>query len=676
MSIALSGVLYAKHIDINDIDKDKLVIQYASFNTLKPTLEATKAIQKYDYYIEKNSAYGIYVVNIDKKDIKSVLKEVKKSSSGAFVKDKKLDICNRANSINIDENKILSKNDKQKLISPYLYSCIDQDMIKKLTIDISKEYAKEGYHYKKAKAQEGTHKIDVSIINEKVKDLDSSIKEVQSSKKAPTGVAKLLREPTKVKSLTGEIELSNLVKSVINQNINLIFERINLDISKTYVSEAYGAFESEFYLNTGIDSVHTKNNVKDALVRNDTDTYKEKSTSSSMGLRGTNTYGTQWNISLKTQKTDSSLIEADETKEPEYESGLYLEIKQPLLKNFGKDVGQTNINIAKLKSDEAKEGYKKQVIELIGKTIATYWRLYSAIEIQKSWSENIKLAEKQEKNIKLMVDAGNISKVALYEIQNSIRNSKIEMLSTQDVVNKERSNLLSLLNISLLNNKQNFIPSDKPTIENIKVPKLDDALTLATNNWFDLNIVKEKIKQERLKYKYLQNQLQPSLDLIARADSTALENNLKKSMKEIGDSEFNSWYLGLNFAIPLGENTQAKSKLTRSKLELSKLLLEEKRLNTNLENSLYTKIENLKLNKNKMKELQKSVDFRNSMIDIYNEELKFGKINIEDLTNGYKKRVLAKREWLKGLMDIKLSQTVLEIAVGALLDKYQINIKE
>jgi hypothetical protein len=41
-----------------------------------------------------------------------------------------------------------------------------------------------------------------------------------------------------------------------------------------------------------------------------------------------------------------------------------------------------------------------------------------------------------------------------------------------------------------------------------------------------------------------------------------------------------------------------------------------------------------------------------------------------------KKRVLAKREWLKGLMDVKLSQTILEIATGTLLEKYDIKIKE
>ncbi len=473
-----------------------------------------------------------------------------------------------------------------------------------------------------------------------------------------------------------ELRLNDVIKSVVKQNSDLIFEKINVDISKTYTTEAYSAFETRFYFNGGKNILHTKNNTKDAITRNYTDTYREETYNSDIGIEGVNRYGTNWNLSLKSQKTDSSLIEADNTKSTEFESGLYLEVKQPLLKNFGEEIGTTNINIAKLKTQEAKERYKKHVMELIGNTIAAYWRLYSAIEIYKTWSENILLAQKQEKNIKYMVEAGNMSRVSLFEIQNSIRNSKVEMLSAQDIVNKERANLLSLLNISILENTQELIPTDKPQIDKIEIPLLEDAISKATLNWLDLNIIKEKIKQERLVYKYSKNQLEPDLELIGKVDSTTLEDSFSNSMQRISNNEFNSLYFGFNFSMPIEGNMQASAKLERSQLNLKKLLLEEKTLNNILTNSLSTKVDNLELNKNKMIELQESINFRNQMIDIYTEELKYGKIDVEDLTDAYKKKVLAKRQLLKGLMDVKLSQAVLDIAVGTLLDKYDINIKE
>jgi outer membrane protein TolC len=634
--VALGSVLHAKHINIDDISKDKLIIQYASFNTLKPTIEATKLIDsKYDYYIEKSNVYSIYIVNIDKKNIKHTLKDIKNSSQGAFVKDKKLDICDRANQIDINDNNILSKKEKYNIISPYLYGCIDEKMIEQLTTNISKEYIDRGFSNKKAifKSQNiKDYQIDISIINQEKskRSLKEKLKAENTKTKKPISLQSHLKKD--------EFKLDSLIRSVINQNIDLIFERMSVDISKTYTDEAYGAFEAEFYVNSGMNNSYTKNNTKDAITRNDTDTYKEETSNIDMGLKGVNEYGTRWDIALKSQRTDSSLIGADKSKKAEYGSGLYLEIRQPLLRNFGKDVGEININITKLKTDEAKENYKKQVVELVGKTIASYWRLYSAIEIQKSWAENIKLAQEQQAHIKHLIAAGNMSKIALYEIENSIRNSKIEMLNSQDIVNKERTNLRTLLNISILNNNQKFVPTDKPKIDKIKVPLMKEALSKASENWFDLNIVKQKIKQESLESLYFKNQSKPNLDLIGRVNSTTLEQQYSNSVTKISDNEFNSWYVGVNFSIPVGDNRQANSKIARSKLKLNKLLLEKEKLNNMLENSLSTKILNLKLNKNKMIELQKSVDFRNSMIDIYNEELKFGRIDIEELTNGYKKK--------------------------------------
>lgn len=472
-----------------------------------------------------------------------------------------------------------------------------------------------------------------------------------------------------------EFKLEDVVKSVVKQNTNLIFEKMNVEISKTHISEAEGFFETNFYINGGKNKEHTKNNTKDAIVRNYTDTYREDLYDFDMGFNGVSSYGANWTLSLKSQRANSTLI-SETSDKPEYESGLYLEVKQPLLKNFGKDIGEININTAKIKTKELKERYKKNITDTIGNTIASYWRLYSAIEIHKTWGEIIELAKKQEKNIKQRVDAGNMSKVSLFEIQNSIRNSNIEMLTAQDVVNKEKANLLSLLNVSILNNKQNLKPSDKPQIDKIYIPELEDAISKASENWLDLNIIKEKIKQERLAYKYSKNQMEPDLELVGKVDSTTLENSFSESMERISNNEFNSWYVGFNFSIPIQGNIQAKSKVQRSQLNLNKLLLEERTLKNILENSLSTKISNLKINKSKMIKLKETLEFRNKMVDIYTEELKYGKINVEDLTDAYKKRVLAKREWLKGLMDIKLSQTVLEIAIGTLLKKYDINIEE
>jgi outer membrane protein TolC len=471
-------------------------------------------------------------------------------------------------------------------------------------------------------------------------------------------------------------QLSDVVKSVVNQNSNLLFEKINVDIAKTNIDEAAGAFETNFFFNVGKSDSDTKNNTKDAIVRDDTDTYDEQKSNLDIGVEGINRYGTSWSFSLQSEKTNSSLIEADNTKDIEYESKLELELKQPLLKNFGRDIGETNLQISKLKTKEAKELYKKKTMELIGNTIVSYWRLYSAIEIHETWKETIELAKKQEENIRQKVSLGNMSEVSLLEIQNSIRSSKIEMLVAQDMVNKERFQLLNLMNVSAIENRDKLYPTDKPQLDKIQAPLLQDAIELASNNWLDLNVIQKRIAQEKLVYKYSKNQAQADLELVGRVSHNTLENSFSKSIDEVSNDDFGAWFVGLNFSMPIEGNMKAKSNITKSQLKLNKLLEEEKSLKNILTNSLSSMIENLKLNKSKMVELQKALDFRIHMVDVYTKQLEYGKINVEDLTDAYKERVLSKRQWLKGLMDIKLSQTVLDIAIGTLLEKYEINIEE
>jgi outer membrane protein TolC len=479
---------------------------------------------------------------------------------------------------------------------------------------------------------------------------------------------------TEHKPSSNLFKLENVISKVLKQNSEILFEKIQVDIANTQIDSAKGEFETHFFIEGGKKHEYTQNNVRDAIVRNNADTYEEDLENIDMGIRAKSIYGTNWSLALKSQRKSSSLIDDAGKVDHEYESGLYLEVKQPLLKGFGKDIGETNINISKLKTKQAQEEYKKRMMSLMGNTIMVYWRLYSAIEIHKTWNEIINLAKQQEINIKRRVEAGNMSKVSLLEIQNSITNSKVEMLSAQDNVNKEKATILSLLNISVLANKQNIKPSDNPQIEQIQIPNLQNAIELASKNWIELNIVNKKLKQEKLLHKYAKNQLEPDLQFVGNINTHTLEGSANDAIDQAPQSNYISWYAGLSLSIPLQGNMQATSKVKQSQLKVNQILLEKKSLHSNLVNTLSSKIYNLKTNKQKMKELQKSLEFRSKMIDIYTEELKYGKIDVKDLTDAYSQRVLAKRKWLKGLMDTKLSEASLDMALGTLFEKYNINI--
>jgi len=473
---------------------------------------------------------------------------------------------------------------------------------------------------------------------------------------------------------TSIFTLNNLIDMLVKQNTQLDIEKLEVEISKIRIDQDKGVFENNFFLEINKNHEYSKNNTQDTILKNYKDTYTENSYKIDVGFKGNSVYGTNWKVSAISEQKSSSLIDDTNKNSYEYTSGIYAEIKQPLLKGFGKKIGSSNINISKLKNKQSIEIYKQKIVETIGNAIIVYWKLYSAIEIEKTWKEIIALSIKQENIIKLKVESGNMSQIDLLEMQNSIIKSKVALLNATDRIQKEKMNLLSLLNISTLQNNKDFTPTDNPMIEEIQIPSLKESISLAKLNWIQLALLNQKIKQEKLVYDLSTDYLKPNLEFVGNIYSNSMEETWKRSVSNSVKDGYRSWYVGLNFEIPIQGNIQATSKQKQSKLKLNQLNMKKVALENNLINALNNKINNLDINKRKMLQLNKTLIFRDKMIEVYTNELKYGKVDVKKLIDAYQSRVATKREWLRGLMDIKLSQASLEIAIGTLLNKYNVKI--
>ncbi|RDX35429.1 TolC family protein, partial [Arcobacter sp. HD9-500m-PIT-SAG03] len=472
------------------------------------------------------------------------------------------------------------------------------------------------------------------------------------------------------------IKLEQLVKEVVKRNAELIFEKLQSEIVNNKIDYEKGDFEKEFFINVSREHEFSPNSISDAITRNDMQTYKEDLDSMDLGIKGKSVYGTNWSLSLKTFRKGSNLIDNNGASDYEYESGVYIEVEQPIFKGFGEDIGKTKIEIAQLESELSTETYKKKVMDLVGNTIIAYWRLYGAIQINNTWKEIYELVSQQNEDMEQRVRLGNMSKLDLLKMQSVVTTSKVEILSSVDVINEEKSKLLSLLNISVLDNFSNFHPIDNPEIKNISIPNLENAVELSLLNWSELNIINKKMQQEEIRNKFAKNQLLTDLNFVGKLNTTNLESQWNDSISNVFQDDYVSWYAGLQFVAPLGGNKKAKSELKQSVLRMKKIKLEKKALHENLLNALNLKISNLTTTKQRMSELDKSLAIKNEMIEIYKKQLKFGKINVNELIDTYRDRISEKRKWLKGVISIKLSEASLNKAMGTLLDNYSIVISE
>tara|TARA_B100001063_G_scaffold33514_2_gene26817 strand:- start:7261 stop:8724 length:1464 start_codon:yes stop_codon:yes gene_type:complete len=471
------------------------------------------------------------------------------------------------------------------------------------------------------------------------------------------------------------ISLNELISVVVKQNAKMKYEKLNTEMKKQDIDYEKGNFENEFFVNVEHTHTYKQNSIQESIARDDQSIYKEDVSSADVGIRGVNIYGTQWSATAKTYSTESSLIdESNIGIDKEYVSALYLEVKQPILKGFGSYIGETNINLAVLEDKVSKEEYKKKMMDLVEEIVVSYWKLYGSNEIYKTWKDTLEIITQQKSDIQKKVRAGNMAKINLLQIESALSSSKVEMFSSLDMVEKEKNNILSLLNSSSLQNSILLETTDKPLIEKIEIPKLEDAINLSFENFPEFNIILNKIKQSNLRINYAKDQMSPTLDFVGSINNDNLDKDLDGALSEVSSNDYISWYAGLNFSIPINGNLKASAELIKQKLKLKQVKLEENNLKNTLINELDLKIKNLNRNKLRILELNKTLEIKNEISKVYTLQLKYGKTNAKELMDIYADAILAKRKYLKGIINIKVAEAILYKAMGTLLEKHNINI--
>ena len=472
------------------------------------------------------------------------------------------------------------------------------------------------------------------------------------------------------------ISLEDLIIKVVQENAKIQSEKIKTEMIEQDILYEKGNFESDFFVN--VDHTHTnkQNSIEESIARDQQSIYKEDISSTDIGFRGVNVYGTQWSTTLKTYSRENSLIDSSANGiDKEYVSALYLEFKQPILRGFGSHIGQININLAKLENKSAKEEYKKQMMRLIEEVVVGYWKLYGSYEIFKTWKETVDLIVKQKLDIQKKVRAGNMPRISLLQIESALSSSKVEMYNALDMVEKEKNNILLLLNSSITNNNIVLLATDKPMIESVKIPQLKDAIDISFANFPDFNIIMNKIEQSKLNIDKASDEMRPSLDFVGKINNDNLDRDFNGAISQVSSDEYISWYAGFNFSIPIGGNMKASSELIKQKLKSKQLRIEKTNLKNTLVNELDLKIKDLKRDKLRHTELKKVLDIKNEISRLYTLQLKYGRTNAKELMDVYADAILAKRKYLKSIIDIKVSESVLYKTMGTLLKKYNINLK-
>lgn len=306
-----------------------------------------------------------------------------------------------------------------------------------------------------------------------------------------------------------------------------------------------------------------------------------------------------------TFRTDYELTNLPARVNPSYRPNLQFQLDQPLLQGFGVDINQLRsshpgstpnipglfppagllpffpvggkvegILITRIRFDEQRAEFERQVHQMLANVEIAYWNLYGAYWNLYSREQGLKDALEAWRIAKVKVDGGTGApqdEAHAREQYERFRGQRVEALNL--VLDTER-NLRGLIGLEV-EDCTRLVPCDKPTLASYQ-PDWCTALNEALSLRPELVLARQEVKLQQLDLINQRNLLLPDLRFVSTYDFNGVGSHLgggpsdpNNALGSIGSGRFNDWSLGLRMDVPIGFR-EAHASVRTARLRLAK----------------------------------------------------------------------------------------------------------
>ena len=496
-----------------------------------------------------------------------------------------------------------------------------------------------------------------------------------------------------------ELSLKSVMVLALKNNLQIAFESLGPGISETEIDREKSVYDPNLSLQLSKDRRVTQ--VGNFLSGAGNDSVWQQNWGLEAEVKKKFVTGTS--AELKLNGTDSTTDFLFQSLNPQYQSELNLSLTQPLLKDFGIDVGKSMIKIANLNFKISEEQFRKNVMDILYQIEQYYWNLYFQIKDLEAREKSVKLAEDLLREFKIKIEAGTLAPVEIYQAEAEVAERKQDLIVARDLLRDTEDDLKSALNFY---EKEQYwdltiIPADAPRPAVIK-EELMESMKEAFEYRPDYNQAKMDIEARNIMVKYTKNQVLPRVDIFGTIGTMGLGGrgssetadfmggggffqNLfgkkpdlwSRHWDNVADSmasgDFYNYLIGLKIEFPLG-NRFAKSQYSKAKIEAARAVT----LLRDLENTVINEVReavrqvgteterveaakaSLRLTQEKLKAEEKKYEVG---LSTTHDLLEFQ----EDLARATSREAMARADYMKSLADLARVK-------GVLLKKSNISI--
>jgi len=399
--------------------------------------------------------------------------------------------------------------------------------------------------------------------------------------------------------------------------------------------------------------------------------------SDEFGIRNKLPTGGEISVSYKASRKDNNLIPHPSTSTfgTEYTTLLNLTLKQPLLRNAGRSVTETDRRVAELEYKIALQQFTQQALKSSIDGMSLYWQLHRAQEATALRKEATANAEALLADAGARMEAGKVAASAVLELQGVMLNRQADLARSQQALREAQSKVATSLN--LVWNGSNPIGTAAQQDRNEPALPMDTpALDVALRTWSPYQVALLKQQQAQARLNFAQNQMHPLVDLVMSYGGTGYSNLPQDARKYAGAATYPDWYVGLNFELPLNGNQKAQQQYLAQSARLTQAELEILAIQNSFANDLVVRLSDLRNASIVLKSSHEEVKLRQTILDNEHQRIKLGSGSLGTLIQRQADLTESKQRLLENRVRFELAMATWQYTRGSLLTDNHIQVTD
>ncbi|MGA7613722.1 MAG: TolC family protein [Thermoanaerobaculia bacterium] len=387
---------------------------------------------------------------------------------------------------------------------------------------------------------------------------------------APPSATQDVENPNAMK-----LSLEDAIHAAVEQNLQVQLQSYDYRIIGQDLRASHGIFD--WFTDATISKSSSKQPVVSALSAS-----QSSSLRADFGVQQLIPTGGTYQLSFNNSRSSSN--NQFTFFNPYYQSSLGLGLTQPLLRNFGVDVTERGIFIARNNLGISREQFRGAMINAVQAVEQSYLDLAFARQNLQVKEQSLALAQDQARITQIRIDVGAAAPLDILEPRVAIYTRQDEVIAAQAQVRAAEDRLRQLMNVPPSDWDRPIVTTDPVEYQPIDID-VDQAVQKAMQQRPEIEQASLATQNQKVQYTYARNQVLPKLDLNVNygfsgvgpepirdpvtGDIVGTKGGYSTAFNQVTGFDYPGWTVGVNIGVPV-MNIQARAEAKRAGLELDK----------------------------------------------------------------------------------------------------------